>query len=299
MADSGPEAECAWCGASLRESSPRGGRRRCRACGVSTTDPWPSAAELDRAYSGAYRPETGRFSGSGDALLRRARGTLARRLDRIAPPGRILDVGSGDGALLEALRRAGRDAVGLERRSSRSDVVEADLAELDGDWAAVVFWHSLEHLPEPAAALRRATALLAPRGILVVAVPNSASFQARVFGERWFALDLPRHLVHLTAAALRRRLRELGLSLERVSYVRGGQVVFGWLDGLVGALPGCPSLYDAIRRPQARFRPISTARRLTALVAAALLLPVAIAAAASEVALRRGGTVYVEARASR
>ena len=267
-------------------------------CGVSTTDPWPSGAELDRAYAGAYRPEGGRFSWLGDALLRRARGSLARRLDRIAPPGRILDVGAGDGALLDALRRAGRDAVGVERRASRPDVVEADLDELDGDWAAVVFWHSLEHLPKPAAALERAAALLAPRGVLVVAVPNSASLQARAFGERWFALDLPRHLVHLTAAALLRRLRGLGLGLERVSYVRGGQVVFGWLDGLVGALPGRPSLYDAIRRPQARFHSLSPGRRLVTLLAAVLLLPAALAAAAAEVALRRGGTVYVEARAA-
>jgi SAM-dependent methyltransferase len=231
-------------------------------------------------------------------LLRRARGSLARRLDRIAPPGRILDVGAGDGALLDALARTGREAVGVERRSTRPDVVEADLTEMKGSWAAVVFWHSLEHLPDPAAALEHAAALLAPGGVLVVAVPNAASIQARAFGDRWFALDLPRHLVHITAAALRSRLRGLGLSLERISYVRGGQVVFGWLDGIVGALPGHPCLYDAIRRPQARFRAISTGQRLIALAAGALLLPLAVAAAAVEVALRRGGSVYVEARAS-
>lgn len=298
MADSARNAECAWCGTSLREARPLEGRRRCPACGVSTTDPRPSEAELDRAYAGAYRPAAGRFSGFGDALLRRARGSLARRLDRIAPPGRILDVGAGDGALLDALRRAGREAVGVERRSNRPDVVEADLDDLEGSWAAVVFWHSLEHLPEPGAALERAAALLGPGGVLVVAVPNSASLQAQAFGQRWFALDLPRHLVHLTAAALLQRLRGLGLSLERVSYLRGGQVVFGWLDGLVGTLPGLPGLYDAIRRPQARFHPISAGRRLATLLAAVVLLPFAAAAAAIEVALRRGGTVYVEARAS-
>lgn len=298
MVDSARKADCAWCEASLLESRPRGGRRRCPVCGVSTTDPWPTETELDRAYSGAYRPESGRFAGLGDVLLRRARGSLARRLDRIAPPGRVLDVGSGDGALLGALRRAGREAVGLERQPGGPDVFTSGSDLLSGDWAAVIFWHSLEHLPEPAVALERAAALLGPGGVLIVAVPNSDSLQAKAFGERWFALDLPRHLVHLPAAALLRRLRELDLSLERVSYVLGGQVVFGWLDGLVGMLPGRPDLYDSIRRPAARFHPISPGRRLLALLVAALLLPLALLAAGAEVALRRGGSVYVEARAA-
>jgi hypothetical protein len=168
-----------------------------------------------------------------------------------------------------------------------------------GRWAAVVFWHSLEHLTEPREALGSAVADLLPGGVIVVAAPNSASLQARVLGERWLALDPPRHLIHLTGAALCDRLRSLGLRVERVSYLRGGQVVFGWLDGLVGLLPGRPSLYDAVRRPAARFGPLSGARRLATLLAAALLAPLALAATAVEVLLRRGGTVYVEARAAR
>ena len=296
MRDSEPSGDCVWCGSSLRDGERLSGRVRCPACGVSITCPWPSSAELDRAYGGVYRPDSGRFSGLGDAILRRTRSSLARRLDRIAPPGRVLDVGAGDGALLDALHGLGREAVGFERKATRPDVVEGDLSAVEGTWAAVVFWHSLEHLPAPAVALEQAVGLLVPKGVLVVAAPNAASLQARVFGERWFALDLPRHLVHLTGDALRRRLQDLGLAVERVSYLRGGQVVFGWLDGLVGVLPGHPSLYDAIRRPEARFHPLGGWRRLFALLAAALLLPVALAATAVEILARRGGTVYVEAR---
>jgi SAM-dependent methyltransferase len=299
MGDTGPKLDCAWCGGSLRRGERLAGRTRCPACGVSTTDPWPSAAELERAYGGAYRPRSGRFTGIGDGALRRTRSSLAHRLDRIAPAGPVLDVGAGDGALIDALQRLGRKAIGLERRPTRRDVGTADVSELDGPWAAIVFWHSLEHLPEPAVALEHAAGRLAPEGVLVVAVPNSDSLQARVFGDRWLALDPPRHLVHLTAGALRTRLRRLGLRIERVSYLRGGQVAFGWLDGIVGTLPGRPSLYDAIRRPEARFRPLSGGRRGAILVVATLLLPLALAAAAVEVAARRGGTVYVEARVAR
>ena len=86
------------------------------------------------------------------------------------------------------------------------------------------------------------------------------------------------------------------MEVERVSYLRGGQVVFGWLHGLVASLPGSPDLYDAIRRPRARSRPQSAAVRAGALTAGIVLLPVALALSAVEALARRGGAVYVEAR---
>jgi hypothetical protein len=295
--ESAGATRCAWCGSALDEHSRRlPGRSVCAACGVATTDPWPSDEELEEAYGNWYRPPTGRFSGPGDALLRPTRARLARRLDHSAPPGSVLDVGAGEGVLLDALRRVGRDALGLERHSMRADVRAADLQDIDGEWAAIVFWHSLEHLRDPGASVARAAELLCPHGLLVISTPNSDSIQARAFGGRWFGLDVPRHLVHLPAHALLARLRAEGLTIERISHLRGGQIVFGWLHGLTGSLPGRPDLYDAIRRPEAQRGRMPGRRRAAVLVAATFMLPVALAFAVVEVAVRRGGTIYVEAR---
>lgn len=288
---------CPWCGQALSEGVRLPGRIECRRCGVATTYPRPSEQELDAAYGGWYRPSEGRFSGFGDRLLRALRARPAKRIDALAPPGPVLDVGSGEGVLLSALRRRGREAVGLERQASEDGVRDEDVLEVrETDWAAIVFWHSLEHLREPRRAVEHAAGLLEDDGLLVVAVPNSGSLQARLFGERWFALDLPRHLVHLTAPALVEGIEASGLKVERVSHLRGGQVLFGWLHGIVGALPGHPDLYDAIRRPAARSTPIGRAARWASLAAAVLSLPLAALAALAEVLLRRGGTVCVEAR---
>jgi SAM-dependent methyltransferase len=261
-----------------------------------TTAPWPSDAELDAAYAGPYRPATGRFAGAGDKTLRALRARLARRLDRIAPPGRVLDVGAGDGTLVDALARRGRDAVGLERRSDHPRIRVGEPADLEPGFAAVVFWHSLEHLRRPGEALAQTAALLDRGGVLVAALPNTDSIQARALGERWLAIDSPRHLVHVPARALLARLEELGLRVERVSHLRGGQVVFGWLHGLVGLLPGSPSLWNAIRRPEGRSEPMRGPERALALGAGVVLLPLAATCAGLEAALRRGGSVYVEAR---
>jgi hypothetical protein len=138
--------------------------------------------------------------------------------------------------------------------------------------------------------------LLDRSGLLIVAVPNASSLQARLFGERWLGWDLPRHLVHLPAATLIAGLESRSLKVERVSYWRGGQTVFGWLHGLIALLPGMPDLYDAIRVPAARAQPLSAPGRLAIITAALALLPIAAACAATEVLLRQGGIVYVEAR---
>jgi SAM-dependent methyltransferase len=287
---------CLWCAAQLDSRVADGGLLRCQACGAAATEPWPSEEELERAYAEWYRPDSGRFSGVGEWLLAHSRGRLARRLDLIAPLGPVLDVGAGDGTLIRGLRARGRQAEGLERTASVPWVREAEVTEIEGSWAAIVFWHSLEHLRAPGRALDHAAGLLAPGGVLAIAVPNIESLQARVFGARWFGLDLPRHLVHLPEQALVARLGQLGLRVERVSHWRGGQIVFGWLHGLVGALPGRPDLYDAIRRAPARRAPMRSAERRYTLLAGVLLLPVALAASAVEVVVGRSGTVYVEAR---
>lgn len=57
---------CPWCAAAL--PAPARAERhvaRCPACDVGVTRPWPTAAELDAAYAGAYRPDAGRFGGPG------------------------------------------------------------------------------------------------------------------------------------------------------------------------------------------------------------------------------------------
>ena len=295
-----PASRCAWCEHQFDDADDRlVGRTRCARCGVATTSPWPSDAQLGEAYADWYRPANGRFSGAGDKLLRRSRSALAGRLHRVLPRGPVLDVGAGDGTLVRAFVRHGREAVGVDPYASanHSHVRDVELEEMDGSWSAVIFWHSLEHLREPVRALRHAATLATPGAVLVVAVPNAASLQARTFGDRWLHLDVPRHLVHISPPALVSAIEAAGFRVMRVSYLRGGQVVFGWLHGLVGKFfPGHPDLYDAIRRSEARQAAQSPLFRLYTLAAAVITLPAALVATGFEVAARAGGTIYVEAR---
>jgi SAM-dependent methyltransferase len=289
-----PVTSCGWCRSVIDD--PAIPLVTCMECGCRWTSPVPTDEALAAAYGSWYRPDAGRFSGIGDRVLRRTRATLARRIDRIAPPGPVLDVGAGDGTLLDALKAFGRPTTGLEVRSTREDVLETSIEDLEGSFSAVVFWHSLEHLRNPQSALEAARRLLRTNGTIIIAVPNNGSLQAKFFGTNWFALDLPRHLAHFTSEALKAGLEEKGFRVERVSNARGGQIVFGWLHGLVGQLPGRLDLYASIRRPSARPETTTVSRTIASLLAGVLFLAPAVLLAAVEVLLKRGGTVYVEAR---
>ncbi|RYZ44328.1 MAG: class I SAM-dependent methyltransferase, partial [Sphingobacteriales bacterium] len=62
----------------------------------------------------------------------------------------------------------------------------------------ITLWHVLEHIAELEDTVNRFHQLLSDSGSLLIAVPNSDSYDAHVFGAYWAAFDVPRHLHHFT-----------------------------------------------------------------------------------------------------
>lgn len=146
---------------------------------------------------------------------------------------RLLEVGCGKGRFLEVARNAGYKVYGLEP-SARSyalahlrlgDVVapagleSIENAEgLKGQYDIIVLWHVLEHLLNPDEVLMRIRGLLAAEGKVLIAVPNFASYQAKIGKENWYHLDPPRHLHHFTPKSLKVFVERNDLSVERVFF---------------------------------------------------------------------------------
>jgi SAM-dependent methyltransferase len=87
------------------------------------------------------------------------------------PPGRVLEVGAGDGRLGRALRAAGYDVVAIDPKSERDDVRAVALADLDeapGSFAAGVAIVSLHHVDPLEESCHRLGKLIEPGGTLVV-----------------------------------------------------------------------------------------------------------------------------------
>jgi hypothetical protein len=158
----------------------------------------------------------------------------------VAPPGPVLDVGSGDGMLLDALRATGRLTTGIAPGRAgaepRAGVRAADITELGGRYAAIVFWQSLGRLRAPGLALDHAAALLKPGGLLAIAQPSTARLQARALGERIVAPGAPRHRALIPPHALTERLRALGLQVESIDHLLDLPTPGGWLQSLLGGV---------------------------------------------------------------
>jgi SAM-dependent methyltransferase len=275
---------------------------RCASCGTAVTAGPPPAPE---AYeSGQYsegRPRAARLVEDFQRVVTRQPVAFMRRAG--LPRGsRVLDVGAGPGRLVAALTDGGYDARGIEpsRRSAelaraaglaveRRGVLEHDDADLD----AVVMWHVLEHLDEPAAALAAVRSWLRPGGVLLVGVPNAASLQAAIGGDGWLHWDAPRHRVHFTSDGLGRLLARSGFEPVRTRHwVLEQNLHSMWMALLVrlGMRPGFP--FHWLKRN------IPATPRDVALTALGVpLLAPAVALEALAAAARRGGTIAVVARA--
>jgi SAM-dependent methyltransferase len=254
-----------------------------------------SAPELHA--TGAYRPGRPRLSGLATPLLRafdRQRLALLR-----APAGaRILDAGAGRGRFVATAAAAGYEASGIEpsprgpvdARIARVTIEEARFPASSFD--AVTLWHVLEHLDDPGAALRRIADWLAPGGLLLVGVPNIASWQARAGGERWYHLDAPRHRVHFTPAGLGELLEASGFAPVATRYVLLEHNPFGMWQSLVNRATRHPSyLYNVLKRNA----PVRSPDVLVT-IAALPLVPVAAMVELLAGLARRGGTMAALAR---
>lgn len=265
---------------------------RCAACGLGKTVPVPEA--LGSYYGPAYHG--GRHGFTQRICLTRRVGLLARA---VGCPGRLLDVGCGDGSYLLAAGRHGWRAAGTELgpmaeilRAKDMDVRD-EVGEFPSDPAfeAVTLWHSLEHLSDPASALREIRERLASGGALLVAVPDADGWQARCFGVHWLHLDVPRHLWHFGPRSLARLLDDTGFQVRWQVHRELEYDLAGWIQSLLnrsGAEPN--ALFKALTG-----RPHRASRRslMLQILAAAALSPLALLATWLSAAAGRGGTLVV------
>ena len=287
---------------------------RCRGCSLVATFPPVQEGEIGRYYPPSYYGEENRrFVAFLERLIPIFRGRRARAIQRFVPKGRILDVGCGRGILPALMRDRGWEAYGVEfseiaahhaSKVMRLPVFVGDFVQspYPADFFdVVVLWHALEHVSDPVAAIRKSHEILRPGGLLVIAVPNFESLQARMTGRHWFHLDVPRHYHHFGLSVLRRLLESNGFQVESVSHFSMEQNPYGWIQSLLNAMGFSKNLlYDALKNDKARTvaNPLRKYPAQSALMMLALVgvIPLSFALFLLEVLVRRGATVEVYAR---
>ncbi len=319
-AQAASNSTCPWCGDHLstavwQGASGNGFRlRRCDTCRLAHTAPQLSAEMIAPYYAPAYYGSGNvRFNKLFEMLVGWFRLRRARRLQQLHPvPGAVLDIGCGRGHFLRALRQQGWTCSGTELTDTAAvharETLGLDIhiGPFDGgqfaacSYDAIYLWHVLEHIPNTYRALVEARRMVRPGGLLVIAVPNLASWQARVSHYHWFHLDLPRHYIHCSTPWLTGALKDLGFRIVEVNHFSAEQNIYGWIQSLLN----CTGLkfnllYDILRRPSAREtrQPWLShpAQSLLSVLLAFVLLPFATLAMLMEAAFGVGGTIEVYA----
>jgi SAM-dependent methyltransferase len=278
---------------------------RCGECGSAITVGSPEPALYE---GGTYAPARGGIGALISPLRRLADRDRMRFLRRLPRGGRVLEVGAGDGAFVARLAAAGYDARGIEpspsagamasRAGARVRRATAEDAEVEpASEDAVVLWHALEHFDDPEATLRRIHAWVRPGGTVVVAVPDLASVQARLGGDRWFHQDVPRHRTHFTATGLQRLLERTGYRLIGVRHLLVEQNPLGMWQTLLNRLTVERDFAFRLLKRDLPDAPLGVRALdlVISAVAGVVLVPVAIGAEVVAGLAGRGGTMVAEA----
>ena len=213
----------------------------CPACRAWYLDPRPAEHDFDRIYPDEYSAYAMTDSAERRAgLAFRAKAWLERRKIRryarfvAGVAGDVLDVGCGDGLLLDSFARAGfprEELVGIDfhptaialSRAKGYRVVTGsfETAELPaGAYRLIVMNQLIEHLGDPLAALEKLRTLLVPGGHAFLETPNLASPNARLAPRRyWGGYHYPRHLHLFSPATMRAALARAGLELVEIRYL--------------------------------------------------------------------------------
>lgn len=210
---------------------------RCAQCGLMRTDPRPTAETIGAYYPDDYAPyhvvptikvKPSTWHRRMKARLTRLMGRDSRRLPDI-PPGHLLEIGCAAGAYLAEMQAKGWSVEGIEfspraAEAARQRGLTVQTGSLESALHptqkadVIAAWMVLEHLHEPASSLRKLLDWVKPGGYLVAVVPDAGAIERRVFGEYWYALQLPTHLYHYTPSSLRVLLQNAGWDLVSVRW---------------------------------------------------------------------------------
>jgi SAM-dependent methyltransferase len=211
----------------------------CTHCGFALLNPAPTG-DLSQYYPTHYLSQEGDGSSSANSLLSRAErayrydqyrfdfGLLHRASGlQISRADSYVDVGCGSGERVQFASRSGCErAVGIDRyqfakRSSHQSAQFVDTEILDfvppDRFEVASLFHVLEHVEDPIGILTHLReSVLTRDGWIIVQVPNYGSLERRIFGRRWAGLDVPRHLFHFDARALRRSVQAAGYDVQEI-----------------------------------------------------------------------------------
>jgi len=135
---------------------------------------------------------------------------------------KLLDYGCGTGEFLHTCKKKNWNIAGIEPSASAREQaskknhvkIASSIPELiDNEFDIITLWHVLEHVPNLTEVLQLLKSKLKPTGILIIAVPNHKSWDAKHYKSYWAGYDVPRHLWHFSQKNIEQLSKNNGLKI--------------------------------------------------------------------------------------
>jgi 2-polyprenyl-3-methyl-5-hydroxy-6-metoxy-1,4-benzoquinol methylase len=138
---------------------------------------------------------------------------------KYATKGHMLDYGTGNGDFAIVAQQQGWHVDVYETSQNALDILKQRQLSVVAQplqashYDVITLWHAFEHINIPKAALDSFFTALRPGGLLVLAVPNTDSWDAKHYNSSWAAYDVPRHRWHYNKYAITFLGRQAGFEL--------------------------------------------------------------------------------------
>ncbi len=207
---------------------------QCGNCSLVFLNPRVDLDKIETYYTQNYLPYRGSSAwGKYQVMVDNSQQKLdKKRVDLISKyitlnqKTTILDIGCGKPTFLSKLSSMySSNCIGIDfsdkgwrDEKSQFDRLKLEVTELEKFKTVkspdvITMWHYLEHDYAPKATLKKIKSILAPKGLVVIEVPNFESEGRKKFGANWAGYHTPRHTFLFSPSTIKKLLQDEGFSI--------------------------------------------------------------------------------------
>ncbi len=206
--------------------------QKCGECGFLFTNPRPKKDQISAYYkSEDYISHSNKSNGLFASLYQLSRKiNLSAKysiISRHSKNGKALDIGSGTGHFLNYLQKKKWNVQGIEPDENAAKFARANFnLQIDSEkelsvlekksFDLISMWHVLEHVHDLNQRMTEIRELIKQDGLVILALPNPESFDAKHYVKFWAAYDVPRHLYHFTKKDILHLAEKHNFKIEKI-----------------------------------------------------------------------------------